>query len=424
MIKKTNRKKVIHCNLSEICTSVVFNPDITVLVHAPRSCSNIIYNAITNMRRRINLRFGKALPSQQDNIFMTGISDKEAIFGGEKLLKNSIQAVVEEKHPECLLVVAGCTANVIGDDVAAVCEAASQEYKLPIIYIPGAGFMSEQSEEGILLATKYLYKKIADNSVPKDEQLVAVIGMNQFVQTEEQMAELQRLFGYFGFTRVLLPPCGMSLTQLQELNRASLLAIHAMTKDKLRANQQFVGELAGYLQIPGLENRLPFSRQETDAYLLALGEMLHAPAKAEQAIELEHQRWRDECQRLARSLGGVHYILAIGHALRVTNPLQIIDCAEAVGMVLEKIVYLDSLTEAEIKEYETVLSQNNINSERIKEAYFPKCRSQVLVLTSDYRGIFSKQYCYKRKRIGVGGAVNLLKGISSMLKQGGLLKYE
>ena len=122
MIKKTNRKKVVHCNLNELCTSVVFNPDIVVLVHAPMSCSNIIFNGITNMRQRINLRFNKKLPPAIDNIFVTGISDKEAIFGGEKLLKNSIELLVNEKKPKCLLVVSGCTAGVIGDDVSTICE--------------------------------------------------------------------------------------------------------------------------------------------------------------------------------------------------------------------------------------------------------------------------------------------------------------
>ena len=42
MIKKTNRKKVIHCNLSDIYMSVAFNKGIVVVLHAPKSCSHIV----------------------------------------------------------------------------------------------------------------------------------------------------------------------------------------------------------------------------------------------------------------------------------------------------------------------------------------------------------------------------------------------
>ena len=84
MIKKTNRKKVIHCNLNDIYMSVAFNKGIVVVLHAPKSCSHIVYNALLDSWRRIALRYHKKLPALNDNLFVTGISDKETIFGTEK----------------------------------------------------------------------------------------------------------------------------------------------------------------------------------------------------------------------------------------------------------------------------------------------------------------------------------------------------
>ncbi|MEE1194047.1 MAG: nitrogenase component 1 [Phascolarctobacterium sp.] len=424
MIKKTNRKKVVHCNLNELCTSVVFNPDIVVLVHAPKSCSNIIFNGITNMRQRINLRFNKKLPPAIDNIFVTGISDKEAIFGGEKLLKNSIELLVNEKKPKCLLVVSGCTAGVIGDDVSTICEDLSSKYKIPITHIPGAGFMSVQNKEGLILATEYLYKLVADNTETKDEKLAVLVGLNKYVQTSQQEAELRRLFEYFGFTKILMPPCGMSMDELKQINRASLIAVHALTKEKLLMNQKFGRYLSDYLGVPLIENRLPFSRVELHKYLKKLGIVCNNSCLAEKAIEAEEKRWLEGCSVLKKEMLGISYILSIGHSFRVTDPFQIIRCMDAVGMTLEKIIYLDNLTDKDILEYEKLVVDKNISVTREKEQNYNSSDSNILVITSDYRTIFKRQYCYKRKRIGVGGALNLIEGVHDLITNGGTLKYE
>ena len=169
MIKKTKRKKVIHCNLSEVYTSVAFNPDIVVIVHAPKSCSHIIYNAWLNSKRRMLLNYDGQVPDVEDNLFITGMTDKEAIFGGEKLLENCIANVVQYKKPKCIIVASGCAAAVIGDDVQSVCDKAEIKYNLPIIFIPGSGFMSDQTKDGSLLTTSYLYKKFIKNNQPIKE---------------------------------------------------------------------------------------------------------------------------------------------------------------------------------------------------------------------------------------------------------------
>ena len=424
MIKKTNRKQVIHCNLNELCTSVVFNPDVVVLVHAPMSCSNIIYNGITNMRQRINLRFHKKLPPARDNIFITGIGDKEAIFGGEKLLRNCIEELILEKQLKCLLVVSGCTASVIGDDVSTICDELSRKYSIPIVHIPGAGFMSDQDKEGNILATEYLYKLVADNNEPKNRGLAVIVGMNQYVQTEEQKAELSRLFAYFGFTELLMPPCGMSLEEIKKINNASLLAVHAMTKEKLLHNQQFARGLAEYLDVPLIENRLPFSKDELYSYLRRLGEICNNSSLAEMAIKEEEKRWVIGCSVFAKDMKYTDYILAIGHSVRVTDPFQIIRCMEAVDMHLVKIIYLDTLTDKDIEEYEKLIIKYNLIVPRENECQYRACNANILVLTSDYRPTFKKQYCYKRKRIGVGGALNLIAGVHDLINNGGMLKYE
>lgn len=416
MIKKTNRKKVVHCILSDLCTSVLFNPGFVVLVHAPRSCSNIIYNAMVNIQRRVQLHFKRNLPIISDKIFITGISDKEVIFGGEALIKQAIERIVKIKQPECLLVIAGCTAGVIGDDVQGVCEVASRKYKLPVLAIPGAGFMSEQSREAHLLVTKYLFQQVQDNTVAKNGHLAVILGLNRYLRTEEQRGEIARLFAYFGFTELLFPPCGMSLEEIKNINKASLVAIHALTKAKASAYQEFGKELAAYLQVPLMQQVLPFSIESTYAYLQELGELCQQRQQADSAIAQEKGRWQQAKLSLKKTLADKRFILAIGYTLNVWQPLNLLALLAEAGMELMQIILLNSLTEKEIEEYKRFFTEQELKVELVNEADALHLVACDVVLTSEVSSSFAVQYCYKRRRIGIGGAINLLQGIVKLLQ--------
>jgi len=145
MIRNSERKKVVHCNLMSVFLAAAYNPKAAVVFHAPKSCSHIAYNAFWEMRRKIENP--KKLNAEHDcsNLFVTGLADKEAIFGGEKILKECLLDVVAEQKPEYIIVTAGCAAGVIGDDVAAICQEVEQTTEVPVLYVEGSGFMNQSS---------------------------------------------------------------------------------------------------------------------------------------------------------------------------------------------------------------------------------------------------------------------------------------
>ena len=53
MIRNSERKKVVHCNLMSVFLAAAYNPKAAVVFHAPKSCSHIAYNAFWEMRRKI-----------------------------------------------------------------------------------------------------------------------------------------------------------------------------------------------------------------------------------------------------------------------------------------------------------------------------------------------------------------------------------
>lgn len=195
MIRNSERKKVVHCNLMSVFLAAAYNPKAAVVFHAPKSCSHIAYNAFWEMRRKIENP--KKLNAEHDcsNLFVTGLADKEAIFGGEKILKECLLDVVAEQKPEYIIVTAGCAAGVIGDDVAAICQEVEQTTEVPVLYVEGSGFMNQKAVDGVLSVTKAICQRFVDPLLKntKDPASIAVVGMHSIFSPSKESQEINRL---------------------------------------------------------------------------------------------------------------------------------------------------------------------------------------------------------------------------------------
>ncbi len=69
----------------------------------------------------------------------TNIGESEVVFGGEKKLKETIENALKIINADIYVVLSGCSAEIIGDDIGAVVREFQEEDK-PIIYASTAGF--------------------------------------------------------------------------------------------------------------------------------------------------------------------------------------------------------------------------------------------------------------------------------------------
>ena len=65
--------------------------------------------------------------------FTTDINETDIVFGGEKRLYKSIKEIIEKYNPPAVFVYQTCVPAMIGDDINAVCKAASQKFGKPVI---------------------------------------------------------------------------------------------------------------------------------------------------------------------------------------------------------------------------------------------------------------------------------------------------
>jgi len=148
---------------------VVLNPitDAVHLVHGPVGCASYTWDI------RGSSTSGSML---YKNSFSTDIKEMEVIFGGEKKLAAAIRELVAKYSPPAVFVYSTCIVGVIGDDLQAVCKAATEELKIPVVPVRSEGFRGNKNE-GYKAACNALFELIGTREhTPKKRFTINLLG--------------------------------------------------------------------------------------------------------------------------------------------------------------------------------------------------------------------------------------------------------
>lgn len=110
--------------------------DVAHLVHGPIACSGNSWGS------RGSLSSGPMIYKMG---FTTDLSENDIIFGGEKKLYRAIREVQDRYHPAAVFVYLTCVTALIGDDIDAVCQAASEKFGLPVVPVSSPGFVGSKN---------------------------------------------------------------------------------------------------------------------------------------------------------------------------------------------------------------------------------------------------------------------------------------
>jgi nitrogenase molybdenum-cofactor synthesis protein NifE len=110
--------------------------DVAHLVHGPIACEG---NSWDN-------RGAKSSGSRLYRTgFTTDINELDVVYGGEKRLFRSVKEIVDKYDPPAVFVYQTCVTALIGDDIEAVCKAATQKFGKPIIPVNAPGFVGNKN---------------------------------------------------------------------------------------------------------------------------------------------------------------------------------------------------------------------------------------------------------------------------------------
>jgi len=131
--------------------------DVAHIVHGPIACAGSSWdNRGTRSSGATLYRIGMT----------TDLSETDVVMGrGEKRLFHAIKQAVDSYSPQAVFVYNTCVTALIGDDVGAVCKAASERVGIPVVPVDAAGFYGTKNL-GNRLAGEAMFKHVIGTAEP------------------------------------------------------------------------------------------------------------------------------------------------------------------------------------------------------------------------------------------------------------------
>jgi nitrogenase molybdenum-iron protein alpha/beta subunit len=211
-----NSSRLGGCTLTGAISVTSHIRDAVTIIHGPKGCSH--HNA--SLLHATWLDNDHAVMPE---LVSTGLTESEVVFGGEEVLRTAIGHAAE-RNVHAIFVLSTCIVETIGDDVEAVC---SEEYGIPVIPIPTAGFLGGTFQDGVNNALIAL----ADIAGPcRKDGGVNIIGeMNLEYEVEENHAEIARLLSLHGLFVNLRFVHDITYDRLSSLGAAQLNILRSPT---------------------------------------------------------------------------------------------------------------------------------------------------------------------------------------------------
>jgi nitrogenase molybdenum-iron protein alpha/beta subunit len=179
------------------------------VIHGPAGCAHHNFSLLHSIH--VSNDYIRTIP-----LISTGLEERDIIFGGEASLERTIRTAVNDE-PGAIFVISSCVAGMIGDDTDAV---ASKEWDVPVISLPGAGFLGGTFQEGFIQALMTLAKQGTPSRLWEGVNLIGE--KNLEFEVEENYAEVRRLCTALGLPVNLRFVRDISVGEIGRLGRAQV----------------------------------------------------------------------------------------------------------------------------------------------------------------------------------------------------------
>lgn len=131
--------------------------DVAHIVHGPIACAGSSWD---------NRGTRSSGPALYKIGMTTDLTEQDVIMGrGEKRLFHAIKQAIETYAPPAVFVYNTCVPALTGDDIEAVCKAASEQWHLPVVPVDGAGFYGTKNL-GNRIAGETMFKYVIGTREP------------------------------------------------------------------------------------------------------------------------------------------------------------------------------------------------------------------------------------------------------------------
>jgi nitrogenase molybdenum-iron protein alpha/beta subunit len=255
-----------------------------LLAHSPQGCEYLVNNAFASQE----------CDYMETMTLCTKLCVDEIVHGGEDLLARTIR---EAKHLpiSALFVLSACGPEIVGDDIAGVCEDLQSEVKFRLVPIPCPGFRGSQYD-GIDISLDVLLKNLVTRKGNPDENSVCLIAphANANPTWTADLAWVSQVLSDMG---VRVAATLTHRTPLSELeNAASAGTSIVLSHDAGQKAADYLSSTYGMEQVcKGIP--LPIGMTNIRRWLDALGQRFDAGDRAERMVAEGERMVMATCRR-------------------------------------------------------------------------------------------------------------------------------
>lgn len=417
-----------YCNLSTICHLLIANPDGALVFHSPRACSQYAMAGFWNMKYlSIRRRTELVKYFQNCHFFVTGIREKDTIFGGERLLTECLRDVAALPDVRYIMVASGCTAGIMGDDIPSICHMVEEESGKPIVFLPGAGFMSEHFMKVRIAAMDAVISRLAAPHPEEEKEDAAVLlGENRISMGSGNYNEAARYLSYFGITRILVPPNAMKMEEFQDIAGAKLFIPVSYFEDGFSMMEAYGDTLAARYGAVCVKGNYPAGMAGVKRFLTAVGKALHQEERVGEILRGEERALDTYIAKTGTSLRGKRYVCYLGFPLSTYSLRHHWELLARAGMQCTAVVFSPRLKE---KEKEDIRASGTLPAGTFVyddgSIVAELSRGTDMVLTTESLPGLAHEFCVAVRKAGLAGMKNIIdKAVEAVNGEGQVIVYE
>jgi len=286
------------CSFDGAQITLVPITDAAHIVHGPIGCVGNTWN------NRGSLSSGSSLYRKG---FTTNLNNNDIVFGGEKKLFKAVKEIAKAHNPPAIFVYQTCVTSMIGDDIEALCKAATEKFGVKVIPVDSPGFTGTKNF-GNRLAGDALLKHLIGTEEPKNDHPYNVNFIGEFNIAGEQW-EMVRLLDEVGIRLISSLSGDARVREVGMMHRAQvnmMVCSRALLNVARRMKEDY--------DIPYFEGSF-YGAKNTTKTILTIAEYMNDPAlmkKAEAICKAEYEKVKPELDELKAKLAGKKVLLYTG----------------------------------------------------------------------------------------------------------------
>ena len=335
-VRRTN----CSCSMPGVWRALSFVRGALVVFHSPRPCAHIAHGMDVSSFHRLTAA-GTSVRLSPVPLLTSGLSENEAVFGGEERLRECIRFAAQKYHPQAVFIANSCVSGVIGDDTQAIAAEMEEELGLPVTAVSAHGFLDGEYYAGYLDAARALVDRFMR---PAERQAGTVVLLGDCGgMPGEYVKELRRLLALLGLRVTGQFPSYLALDELQAVPEAELVILlgRRMDDEKQAQLAALAAHIRERLGTPYLADVYAVGAEETARWLRRVGQICHCEEAAERAIVAEEASFVAAVEKARNDLAGRRCALAIGRDLTWFQPEIVLRLLDKAGIELIGIVLLD-----------------------------------------------------------------------------------